>query len=179
MNFLAISVEFSITHCVGTKRNDNLYFLCFSAFSNQILLEKKPQLYFFIFFIFLQFFMNFILRVGLERNGMIIFIFSVSHSIPTYYGLKRSHNGIFKFSEFSITRRVGTKRNDNFCFLSFSAFSILFSLWMKPQWYFFLFFPFFLEFSITRQVGTEQNDGFYFHSFSAFPPLFWLEMKPY
>ena len=132
--------------------------------------------------------MNFLLRVGLESNGMIIFIFPVSRSIPTYYGLKWSHNGIFKFFEFftiflefSITRCVGTKRNDNFCFPSFSAFFNVFWLEMKPQWYFFnflKFFPIFLEFSITRQVETEQNDSFYFLTFSVFPPSFWLEMKP-
>ena len=101
LNFFAICLEFSITHWVGTKRNDNLYFLSFSAFSNQFLLEKKPKLFvFLIFSIFLQFFMNFLLRVGLERNGMTIFIFPVSRSIPTYYGLKWSHNDIFIFSEF-------------------------------------------------------------------------------
>ena len=36
------------------------------------------------------------------------------------------------FLEFSITRRAGTKRNDNFYFLSFSSFSNLFSFEMKP-----------------------------------------------
>ena len=53
-----------------------------------------------IFWIFLQFLLIFLLRVGLERSGKIIFIFLISQSIPTYYGLKWSHNGIFKFSEF-------------------------------------------------------------------------------
>ena len=135
----------------------------------------------------MQFFVNFLLLVGLERNWMIIFIFNVSQSIPTYYGLKWSHNSIFIFSEFfsiflefSITHRVGTKRNDNFCFPYFSAFFNVFWLEMKPQWYFsnfFKFFPIFLEFSITHQVGTEHDDSFYFIPLSAFPPLFWLEMK--
>ena len=36
------------------------------------------------------------------------------------------------FLEFSITCRAGTKRNDNSFFLSFSSFSNLFSLEMKP-----------------------------------------------
>jgi len=36
------------------------------------------------------------------------------------------------FLEFSITRRVGTKRNGNFYFLSFSAFSNLFWLEKTP-----------------------------------------------
>ena len=50
-----------------------------------------------------------------ERNGPIIFIFSLSRHFPTYFGLKGSHNGIFFnflnfldiLLEFSITRRVG------------------------------------------------------------------------
>ena len=137
-NFLSICLEFSITHCVGTKRNDNFYFLSFLTFSNQFLLENNCV--FLIFWFFLQFFMNFLLRVWLERNGMIIFIFPVSRSLPTYYGWKWSHYGIFKFSafffsiclEFSITHWVGTKRNDNLYFLSFSAFSIQFLLEKKP-----------------------------------------------
>ena len=85
------------------------------------------------------------------------------------------------FLEFSITRWVGTKRNDNFYFLYFSAFSDLFWLEMKPQSYFFYFlnlFAFFLKFSITRRVGTQRNDNFYFLSSSAFSNLFRLEMKP-
>ena len=75
---------------------------------------------------------------------MIIFIFSLSHPFPTYFGLKGSHKGIFLifftiFLEFSITRRVGTERTDNFYFFSFSAVSILFWLEMKPYWYILIF----------------------------------------
>ena len=44
------------------------------------------------------------------------------------------------FLEFSITRRVGTERNDNFYFFSFSAFSNLF----RDNFYF-LFFTSFLQ----------------------------------
>ena len=95
-----IFYEFSITRRVETKQNDNFYFPCFSVYSNLLWLEMKPQWYFYIFRIFLLFFRNFLLRVGLKRNGMIIFIFLVSRSIPTYYGVKWSHNGIFIFSEF-------------------------------------------------------------------------------
>ena len=134
------------------------------------------------FAIFYEFFIT--SRVGTKPNDN--FIFPVSRSIPTYYGLKWSHNGIFIFSdfffpiflEFSITHRVGTKRNVNFCFPYFSAFFNVFWLEMKSQWYFFNFFPIFLEFSITRQVGTKHDDRFYFLRFSPLPPLFWLEMKP-
>ena len=85
------------------------------------------------------------------------------------------------FFKFSITRQVRTKRNDNFYFLSFSAFFNLFWLEMKPQPYFLIFFNFLailLEFSTTRQVGTERNDNFYFPAFTAFSNLFWLKMNP-
>ena len=131
--------------------------------------------------------MIFLLCVRLERSGIVIFIFPVSRSIPTSYILKWATiiflnflNFFSIFLEFSFMRRVITKRNDNICFPSFSAFFNVFWLEMKPQWYsfnFFKFLMFFLEFSITRHVGTEQDDSFYFIPFSAFPPLFWLEME--
>ena len=99
--------------------------------------EDAITVFFLIFWIFLQFFMNFLLRVGLERNGMIIFIFPVSRSIPTYYGMKWSNNGIFKFSEFffsiflefSITCRVGMEWNGTIIFI--------FSLFGQVSTYFF------------------------------------------
>ena len=72
--------------------------------------------------------------------------------------------------------RVRMERKDNFYFLSFAAFSLLFSLEMKPQWYF-LIFQIFLEFSSTRLVGTKRNGNFYFPYFSSFSDLFWLEMN--
>ena len=149
MNFFAIFLEFSITHWVGTKRNETIIciFSLSRPFPTNFCLKRRHNCIFLIFWIFLQFFTNFLLRVGLERNRMIIFIFPVSRSIPTYYGLKWSHNGIFIFSEFfsiflefSITHRVGTKRNDNFCFPYFSAFFNVFWLEMNQQWYFFNFF---------------------------------------
>ena len=121
---------------------------------------------------FLLTFWNFQLRVGQERNVMIIFIFSLSHPFPTYFRFKRSHNGIFlvfrTFLEFSISRRVGTKQNDTFYILSFPAFYIRFWLDMKAIVVFFNFlnvFVNFLEFSITRRAGTKRNDNFYLYSF--------------
>ena len=138
-NFIAIFLEFSISRWVGTKWNDNFYFLPFSSFSYLFWLEKNAYRYFLNFLNFLIFFLNFLLRVGLEQNVMIIFILSLSHPFQTYFGLKRIHNCIFYFFEFfaiflefSITRRVVTKRNDNFYFVSFSSFSNLFWLEMKP-----------------------------------------------
>ena len=188
----------------------------FFAISYDILVWNEARIVFFLIFLnFFPFFWNFLLRVKLEWNMTIVFIFSLSQRLPPYFGLKWSHNSILQFfeffcylfgifyyvsawneatmvflyfrncfsifSEFSFTRRVGTKLNDNCCFPSLSAFFNVFWLEMKPQWHFFKFFkffPIFSEFSITRQVGMEHDDSFYFFPFSAFPPLFWLEMKP-
>ena len=88
LNFFAVFLEFSITRRVRTKQNDNFYFLSFSSFSNLFWLEMKPQWYFIIFWIFLLFFWNFLLRVVQERNGTTIFIFSLYLPYPTYFGLK-------------------------------------------------------------------------------------------
>ena len=137
------------------------------------------------------FYWNFLLRMGQEQNGTIIFIFSLSQPLPTYFGLKWGSNGIFlKFLIFLLfcfgilyytSGRNGTERNDNFYFLSFPTFSSLLWLKMKPQWYFFdslNFFAIFLEFSITPRARMKRKHNFYFLSFSVFSNLFWLEMKP-
>ena len=42
LNFFAIFFELSLLRLVGTKQNDNFYFLCFLALSNLFLLEMKP-----------------------------------------------------------------------------------------------------------------------------------------
>ena len=136
------------------------------------------------------FFWNFLLRIGQERNGTIIFILSLSQPLPTNFGLKWGSNGIFLiflifllfcFVIFYYTSgRNGTERNDNFYFLSFPAISSLLWLKMKPQWYcliFWIFLPF-LEFSITPRARMERMNNFYFLSFSVFSNLFLLEMKP-
>ena len=116
-------LEFSITRRVGMKRNDNFYFLYFSAFSNLFWLEIMPQWYFLICWIFLLFFFNFLLRFGLERNGTIIFIFSLSLPFPTYVGLKWCHNGFFSFFSFfcyffwNFLFSVGWERNGTTIFI--------------------------------------------------------------
>ena len=90
--FFTIFTEFSITLRVGTKRNDNSYFLSFPSFSNLFWLIMRPHWF---FWIFLLFFWNFLLHIGQEWNGIIIFIFSLSQPLPTYFGLKWGGNGIF------------------------------------------------------------------------------------
>ena len=113
-------------------------------------------LYFWNFFAI--FFFNFQLRVWMERNVKIIFIFSLSHPFPSNFGLKCSHNGIVLYFEFffyiflNFVFRVGlgVKQNDNFCFAIF------------------------LEFSITSRVGTYLND-FFFSLSRPSPTYFGLE----
>ena len=116
---------------------------------------------------------------------MIIFAFPISRSIPTYYGLKWSHNSIFKFLEFVFyffrfffTCRVGTKWNDNFCFPSFSAFFNLFWIEMKPQWIFFIFLNFFLffwNFPLRVRLARNMTIVFIFSRSQRFPPYFGLK----
>ena len=133
MNFFTIFMEFSITLRVRTERNENFYFLSFSAFSNLFWLVMKPNWYFLIFWIFFYFlgiFYYALGRDGTERE----FLFSLFHRI--FQPILAWNNAIMIFFnifnffsislEFSIMDRVWTERNDNFYFLSFSAFSNLF-----------------------------------------------------
>ena len=133
-------------------------------------------------------FCNFLLHVGQERNGMIIFIFSFSKSFMTYFGLKWNCNCIFQFFEFfsillefSITNRVETKRNDNFYFLSFTVFSAFFNLlWLQktPWWCFLIFWICLLLFwNFLLRIVLERNGTliFIFSLFQPFPTYFGLK----
>ena len=75
------------------KEQKFLFSLVLDLF-HPILSSKEAIIVFFNFLNIFAIFLNFVLRMGLERNGTIIFIFSRSHSFPTYFGFKRSHNGI-------------------------------------------------------------------------------------
>ena len=137
---------------------------------------------------FFIFFWNFLFRVGWERNGTSIFIFSISRHFPTYFGIKWSHNCIFWFflfffSFFGIfyypSGWKGMERQ--FLFFLFHGISQPILAWNEAIMVFFnflIFFSLFLEFYISRRVGTERKDNFYFRSFSSFSNLFWLEKKP-
>ena len=94
MNFFAIFLEFSVSGRVGIDQNDDSYFLSFLAFPNLFWLEEKPYSCFIILRIFLLFFLNFRLWVGLELIGTKIFIFSLSRPFATRFGLKRSPNRV-------------------------------------------------------------------------------------
>ena len=52
---------------------------------------------------------------------------------------------------------MGTKRNGNFYFLRSSAFSNLFWLGMKPQWYFLIFWFFFCFFGIFYYLSGKKG----------------------
>ena len=52
---------------------------------------------------------------------------------------------------------MGTKRNGNFYFLHSLAFSNLFWLGMKPQWYFFIFWFFFSFFGIFYYLSGKNG----------------------
>ena len=95
LSFFTIFLILCITRRVGTKRNDNFYFHSISAFYKPILSWNDAIMVFFNFLNFLAIFMEFSItrRVGTKRNDD--FCFPLSRPIPTYYGLKWSHNGIF------------------------------------------------------------------------------------
>ena len=75
--------------------------------------------------------------------------------------------------EFSITLRVGTKRNGKFYILSFSAFSKSILAWNDAKMVLLNFFSIFWEFSITRRVGTEWNETIII-IFSLSRPFLWI-----
>ena len=122
-------MEFSTTRRVGTKRNCNFYFLQSSAFSNLFWLGIKPQWYFLIFWFFCSFFGIFYYlsgKNGTERQflfflflGLFQSILALNEAITVSFNLL---NFFTIYFQFSLTRRVGTKRNDNFYFLTLSLF---------------------------------------------------------
>ena len=75
------------------------FFLSFSTFPNLYWHGKRLWWCFLIIWIVLLFFWNFLFRVGMKPIGTIIFIFSLSQPFPSYFGLKRSYDGDFKFFE--------------------------------------------------------------------------------
>ena len=115
LNFFAIFYYASGRN--RTEQNNNFYFLYFLAFFNLFWLEMKPQRYFLIFWLF---YWNFLLRIGLERNGterQFLFcyfpillwpILASNESLMIFFNF---YNFFATFLEFSIMRRVGTKCN--------------------------------------------------------------------
>ena len=122
LNLFAIFLEFSITRRVGMNRNDNFYFLSFSAFSNLFRLEINPYGYLLLLRILCYFFWNFQLwvgGVGPNRNNSF-------RSIPTRLLIKNSKKIVNKFKKLKNTimasfqskirmRRVRKRENKNYC----------------------------------------------------------------
>ena len=116
-----------------------------------ILASNEARMACFNFLNIFYFFWNFLLLVRNERNGLIIFIFSLSHPFSNLFLLQMKPEwyffNFFGISlKFSIALRVRTERNDYFYFLSFPSFSNLFRLKWNQNGFFFLFFWKFLLF---------------------------------
>ena len=97
-NLFAIFLEFSITIRVGTHRND-FFFSSFLGLVQLILAWKEAIIVFSNFLNFFASFLEFSItgRVGTQRNDFFYFIFILTLSGPflTYFGLKRSYDGVF------------------------------------------------------------------------------------
>ena len=115
-------------------------------------------------------------------------IFCLSRLFPSYFGLKWSYDGVFKFFEFFwyfcliFYYGMARKRSQRFYFLLslFLGISQSILAWKDAMMVcpnFLKCFAIFLKFSITCRVGTHRNDVFYFLSFLVFPILYWLEKK--
>ena len=128
-----------------------MFFVFLGLFQPILALNEATMVIFLIFLNFFLFFWNFLLRVRLERNRTIVFIFSLSQPIFAFLNLfllqmkpKWYSSNFLNFFgiclEFSVTHWVGTKRNDNLYFLSFSAFFNQFSLEKKRNEFFCLNF---------------------------------------
>ena len=178
-------MKISFTRWVGTKRNDNFYFLYFSAFSNLFWLEMKPQWYYLIFWFFFFFFLEFFIacRVWTERKDNFYSLFlGISQPILAWNGAITVFFNLFNFFainlEFSLTRQVGMKRNNNFYFLSLSLFHPILA-WNHAIMVFFIFPNFFYYFFgifyyASSWYGTERY--FLFSLFSwPFPSNFGLK----
>ena len=131
---------FGIFYFSSGRNKTERYFLysLFHGILQPILAWNEAIMIFFNFLNFLLFCWNFQLHDRQERNGMKIFIFSLSHNFPTYFGLKWTHNGIFFI--FSLSRHFPTYFG------------------MKPKWYFLIFWIFLLFcWNFQLRVVQERN----------------------
>ena len=138
-----------------------------------------------VFFNFLNFFGTFYYGLGRnETERQFLFPLFVNLFQPIFAGndvimdVYHFFHFFLIFLEFSITRRVGTKRNGNFYFLHSLAFSNLFWLGMKPQWYFWIFWFFFSFFGIFYYLSGKngmERKFLFFSLFRPFPTYFCLK----
>ena len=140
---------------------------------------KEVIIYIYIlsFWIFFPIYKEFSItdRVGTHRKTIFL-IFSLSRPFPTYFGLKRSYDGVFYFLNFFvifIIGLVGTHQND-FFFPSFLVLLQPILAWKEAIIFFFNFlnyFAIFLEFSFPSRVETHRNFSLSQH----FPSYFGLK----
>ena len=133
------------------------------------------------------FFWNFLLRVEWERNGIAIFIFSISRPFPTNFGLEWTHNGIFWFFFFCffgnfyyLSGKNGTKRQFLF-FLFLGLFQLILALNEAITLSFnllnFLAILFWIFSYASGRSGSKRNDNFLFSLFEPFPTCFGLKWR--
>ena len=136
--FFSLSLEFYISLRVGTERKYNFYFRSFSSFSNLFGCKKSHN----GVFLFFEFFYNFFWIISYascrnETKRLFLFslFFGLFHPVLAWNEavmvFLNFYNFFAIFFEFSNTRRVGTKRNDNFYFHFLSDFSNLF--WFEKK----------------------------------------------
>ena len=119
--------------------------------------------------------------LGTDRND---FFFSHSQPVLSCFGLKRSHNDVFKFFEFfcyfsgipySVSGWNVSEREFFFShILSLSRHVLAWKEAILMFFNFLNFFSIFLEFPIPGRVGMDQNENFFSLTFASSPVSFWL-----
>ena len=133
------------------------------------------------------FFWNFLLRVGWERNGTAIFIFSISRPFPIYFDLKWSPNVIIWFFDFSsffflnFLLPVGYERNGEAIFISSPSrhFRTYFGLKWSHNGIFLIYwiFCYFSWIFSNASVWNETKWKFLFSLSELFPTNFGLKSR--
>ena len=98
--FFAYIFEFSNSGRVRTDRKEIFFVLYFSAYPDPFRLEMKPGLCLLIFKIFLHLYLNFRIRVGFERIGRNLFLFSIFRPVLARFILKWNLDNDFYFLKF-------------------------------------------------------------------------------
>ena len=129
------------------------FFSLFLGLSQPLLAWKEAMMVFSNFFnlfaIFLEF--SITIRVGTHRNDF-FFFFSLSWPFPTYFGLKRSYDGVLKFFEF-------------FCYF---FWNFLFRVGLKPIGMIIFIFSLFRHFPSYFGLKISYNGVFKFLEFFCY-----------
>ena len=178
-------MEFSSTHLVGTKRNDNFYFPYFSSFSDLFWLEMNHNRISFFFFVeFFTIFMEFYIthRVGTEQNGSIIFVSLFLIFFQPILAWNEFLMVFFNFLNYfaifwGILCYVSDRNVTDVLFL-FSLFLILLQsilVWNESTMVFFSFLIFFWNFLL--RVWMERNETKIFIFNISHPLLTYFGLK--